>query len=289
LFRLFAKRQGWAKLKFLRLLPRVLLATFLLSVIKYLVHLITADFFNILYGNIFDPLTVIAFIFAYMVFYVTWSLLYFMYHYFDQYNNTLRYQAVINEIELNKLKSQLNPHFIFNALNGIRGLVGEDPRKAKDAITQLSHILRSSLVMNKHRLTGFDEELHTVRDYLDLESIRFEERLSSTYDIDPQSKSFKVPPLMVQTLVENGIKHGIAKLKYGGTIAIRTVVEGDRLRVQIRNSGQLVNGERRQGRGFGLDNTRQRLRLIFGDAAKFTICNENDSTVLTEVIIPQET
>lgn len=288
-FRLFVKRRGWIKLKFLRLLPRVLLATFVLSVIKYFVHLVTADFFNILYGNIFDPLTVIAFIFAYMVFYVTWSLLYFMYHYFDQYNNALRYQAAINEIELNKLKSQLNPHFIFNALNGIRGLVGEDPLKAKDAITQLSHILRSSLVMNKHRLTAFEEELHTVRDYLDLESIRFEERLSSAYDIDPQSRHFKVPPLMVQTLVENGIKHGIAKLKHGGTISIRTVVEGERLRLQIRNSGQILNGERREGRGFGLENTRQRLRLIYGDTAKFRIYNEDSQTVLTEVIIPQET
>jgi sensor histidine kinase YesM len=287
-YRLFLKKHGWLRLRFLSLLPRVLLATFVLSVLKYFVHLLIADAFNILYENIFDPLTVIAFLFAYMIFYVTWSLLYFMYHYFDQYNNTLRYQAVINEIELNSLKSQLNPRFIFNALNGIRGLVGEDPAKAKEAITQLSHILRSSLVMNKHKLTSFEEELHTVQDYLELESIRFEERLRSEYDIAPGSGRFQVPPLMIQTLVENGIKHGIAQLKGGGVISIRTLVEGDQMQLQIRNSGQLLNGIQKDGRGLGLANTVQRLKLIYGDAAKFDIRNEDDKTVITEITIPQK-
>jgi sensor histidine kinase YesM len=287
IYRLVIRRYNWVNLKFLKLLPRVLLSTIILSVIKYFVHLIIADFFNILYGNIFDPLTVVAFLFAYMVFYVTWSLLYFMYHYFERYNSSLRYEAVKNEIELNKLKSQLNPHFIFNALNGIRGLVDEDPSKAKDAITQLSHILRSSLVMNKSKLTNFEEELHTVKDYLDLEGIRFEERLKSVYHIDPMSKNFRVPPLMIQTLVENGIKHGIAQLKDGGEISITTSVKNAYLTIKIRNSGQLLNGKADNGKGFGLENTEQRLRLIYGGSAAFNIRNENSDTVITEVKIPQ--
>ncbi len=287
IYRLVIRHYNWVNLKFLKLLPRVLVATFILSIIKYFVHLIIADYLDILYGNIFDPLTVVSFLFAYMVFYVTWSLLYFMYHYFERYNTSLRYEALKNEIELNKLKSQLNPHFIFNALNGIRGLVDEDPTKAKDAITQLSHILRSSLVMNKQKLTNFEEELHTVKDYLALEGIRFEERLKSIYNIDPQSRNFRVPPLMVQTLVENGIKHGIARLKAGGTISISTTVKNAYLTIQIRNSGQLVNGEADNSRGFGLDNTVQRLQLIYGRAAGFRIRNENSNTVITEVTIPQ--
>jgi sensor histidine kinase YesM len=287
IYRLLIRHFNWVNLKFLRLLPRVLLSTLILSVIKYFVHLIIADYFDFLYGNIFDPLTVAAFLFAYMIFYMTWSLLYFMYHYFERYNSALRYEAVKNEIELNKLKSQLNPHFIFNALNGIRGLVDEDPSKAKDAITQLSHILRSSLVMNKSKLTNFEEELHTVKDYLELEGIRFEERLKSEYHIDPLSRNFRVPPLMIQTLVENGIKHGVARLKDGGVISITTSVKNAYLTIQIRNSGQLVNGQVENDKGFGLDNTVQRLQLIYGRSAEFKIRNENSNTVITEVKIPE--
>jgi LytS/YehU family sensor histidine kinase len=210
-----------------------------------------------------------------------------MYHYFERYNTSLKYEATKNEIELNKLKSQLNPHFIFNALNSIRALVDENPRKAKNAITQLSSILRSSLVMNKSKLTHFDEEMNAVKDYLELESIRFEERLRTEFDLHPQSNQFLVPPLMIQTLVENGIKHGISNLKEGGTISLRTAVNGSSLIIQIRNDGQLINGRPRNPRGFGIDNTKQRLQLIFGGKASFRIFNDSDKTVLTELIIPK--
>ena len=119
------------------------------------------------------------------------------------------------EIELNNLKSQLNPHFIFNALNSIRALVDENPSKSKQAINQLSNILRNSLASDKKGLTKFEDELKIVKDYLGLESIRFEERLKTEFDIHPDSQKFLVPPLMIQTLVENGIKHGISKLTAG--------------------------------------------------------------------------
>src|SRR5690606_5122792 len=134
-----------------------------------------------------------------------WFVLYFSYHYFDQYNKSLKYEASMVQIELNNLKSQLNPHFIFNALNSIRALVDENPEKSKQAINQLSNILRNSLATDKKRLTKFGDELKIVRDYLGLENIRFEERLKTRFDIDPQSHRFNVPPLMIQTLVENGI------------------------------------------------------------------------------------
>ena len=144
-----------------------------------------------------------------------WSLIYFLVHYVENYKKAeienLQWQASINEIELNKLKSQLNPHFIFNSMNSIRALVGEDPLKAKDAITQLSSILRNTLLMGKKKVIPFDEELGIVKDYLGLESTRLEERLKITMQIDPLSSSFEVPPLMLQTLAENGIKHGDRK------------------------------------------------------------------------------
>lgn len=194
----------------------------------------------------------------------------------------------MREIELAHLKSQLNPHFIFNALNSIRALVDENPEKSKKAITQLSNILRNSLIGEKKKLTKFEDEFNTVRDYLELESTRYEERLKTYFDIHPESYDFLVPPLMLQTLVENGVKHGISNLKEGGTIKLRTFVEDDIMHIQIRNSGQYVNGTNSdKSEGFGLRNTKQRLKMIYGNRANIHIFNENENTVLTIVKIPQ--
>jgi LytS/YehU family sensor histidine kinase len=167
--------------------------------------------------------------------------------------------------------------------------VDENPEKSKMAINQLSNILRNSLVADKRGLTKFGDELKMVRDYLGLETIRFEERLKTEFDIDPASKGFLVPPLMIQTLVENGVKHGISKLTEGGIIQVKTKVENDTLRISIRNSGQYhLNGHRKKG-GLGLSNTSQRLKLLYGKDAHFSISNESDSFVLTELIIPHLT
>jgi two-component system, LytTR family, sensor kinase len=227
--------------------------------------------------------------FYYGIIFFLWSVFYFIYNYFERYNTSLKLEASVKEIELNNLKSQLNPHFIFNALNSIRALVDENPEKSKLAINQLSNILRNSLVADKKGLTKFGDELKMVRDYLGLETIRFEERLRTEFDIDPNSKGFLVPPLMVQTLVENGVKHGISKLTKGGTIQVKAKVENDYLRISIRNSGQYhLNGSKKRG-GLGLSNTTQRLKLLYGKDAHFAISNENDNFVLTELIIPHLT
>jgi LytS/YehU family sensor histidine kinase len=223
---------------------------------------------------------------VYALVFFLWSVFYFTYHYFERYNKSLKYETSMIEIELNNLRSQLNPHFIFNALNSIRALVDENPKKSKQAITQLANILRISLAPDKHGLTKFDDELKLVRDYLGLESIRFEERLHTEFVIHPESGKFLVPPLMLQTLVENGIKHGISRLKQGGTIQFITYVDDASLKIHIRNSGHLVTGQRRHRDGLGIQNTIQRLKLLYGDNASFRIVNENNNFVLTEIIIP---
>ncbi len=222
--------------------------------------------------------------------FMIWITIYILYHYLESNNKSLQYEAAVNEMQLNQLKSQLNPHFIFNALNSMRALVDENPSKAKIAITQLSNILRNSLIMDKMRVVDFNEELNTVRDYLELESIRFEERLQIKFNIHDDSEKFQIPPMMMQTLIENAIKHGVSNLVKGGIVELNTDVENSVLKIQIRNSGQLVNGvikkPKKEG-GYGLANTKQRLRLIYGDEASFKIFNENDKFVITEVKIPQ--
>ncbi|HOX82694.1 MAG TPA: histidine kinase [Chryseolinea sp.] len=287
-FRYLLKRWRWLFLNMLKLIPLILVSVFGLGLLTYFLRLPMSLLLGIFDTNVgFNIQNILGLSSVYAVIFFLWSVLYFTYHYFDQYSKSLKYEASMIEIELNNLKSQLNPHFIFNALNSIRALVDENPIKSKQAINQLSNILRSSLASDKKGLTEFDEELKMVKDYLGLESIRFEERLRIEFDIHPESNTFLVPPLMIQTLVENGIKHGVSKLKKGGIVQLKTYVNDDKLKIQIRNSGHLVNGSKNGKSGLGLQNTVQRLKLIYGDEASFRIINESDNFVLTEITIPQ--
>lgn len=294
-FRILLNRYKWLYLPMHKLIPYVFFSVFVMGLITYFLRLPI----TFVLGEIFDLGTTLNLTLAldiaqilgqssiYAFLFFLWTVFYFTYHYFERYNKSLKYDASMIEIELNNLKSQLNPHFIFNALNSIRALVDENPSKSKQAINQLSNILRSSLASDKKGLTKFDDELKIVKDYLGLESIRFEERLKTEFDIHPESQKFLVPPLMIQTLVENGIKHGISKLTPGGVIQLKTFVENNHLKIHIRNSGHLVNGTKRGKSGLGLKNTVQRLKLLYGEEASFRIVNENDNFVLTEIVIPQ--
>jgi hypothetical protein len=284
IYRLLINRWRWFGLGMSRIVPRVLMSVCAMGLVMFFLRIpvsIPLGLFN--FSSVFDPMRILIGSLFYTIFFFLWSALYFIYNYFERYNKSLKLEATVKEIELNNLKAQLNPHFIFNAMNSIRALIDENPSKSKQAITQLSNILRNSLLTEKKGLTKFEDELKIVKDYLSLESIRFEERLKTEYDIAPGSSDFWVPPFMIQTLVENGIKHGISHLTAGGTISVKTVIIDDELKIQIVNSGHYVNG--RKG-GLGLSNTAQRLKLLYGDAAYLKIANEKNNSVLTEVKIP---
>lgn len=289
MYRELMNRWRWLSIGMARLIPKVLLSVLAMGVIMYFLRIpVSIPLGLYRSATALDPLNILGQSVFYSIIFFLWSVLYFVYNYFERYNKSLKHEAFVKEIELSNLKSQINPHFIFNALNSIRALVDENPAKSKQAINQLSNILRNSLVKEKKGLTKFDDELKIVRDYLGLETIRFEERLKVEFDIDPASKDFLVPPLMVQTLVENGVKHGISKLTEGGIIQVSTKVVNDELRIKIRNSGHYhVNGKKRSG--LGVNNTIQRLKLLYGDHAQFKIGNENDKFVITEINIPHLT
>jgi len=285
-FRNLVIRWGWLKKSLIQLIPRVIASTLIIGEIIYLLRIATAYSLGNFDADLYSLGKIIGMPLTNSFIVMIWTILYFLYHYFERFNISLKYEAAVNEMLLNQLRAQLNPHFIFNALNSIRALVDEDPKKSKLAITQLSNILRTSLLADKKRLASFEEELKVVKDYLNLESIRYEERLNVSMDIDPSSKRFMIPPMMIQTLVENGIKHGISKLKKGGNLEIKTSVEGSYLTIEIRNSGKFLNGISRSSTGHGLKNTRDRLKLLYGDEATFDIRNAKDY-VRTEVRIPQ--
>ncbi len=172
---------------------------------------------------------------------------------------------------------------MFNSMNSIRALVDEDPKKAKVAITQLSNILRNTLLMHKNKFNTLEEELALVKDYLELEHIRYEERLHFTFDIEPNTLQKQIPPMMLQTLVENGIKHGISKYPEGGEIKITTMLMDNELKISILNTGQIEN--KTSETGFGVTNTTHRLELLFGKNATFLLKNNDSKNVLSEIVI----
>lgn len=287
------KSYEWFKLGIFRLLIQTILALMALAVLNVLAQILI----NLAFGTLspeedFRSLVIAVNLFVSFLYYAFWFLLYFLFHFLDNYNNSLKYEAKINEIRLNHLKSQLNPHFIFNALNSVRALVDEDPEKAKTAITRISNMLRFTLMMDKKQVIDFADELSTVKDYLALETIRFEERLEVIYQVEEEAYSYKIPPMMLQTIVENGIKHGISNLVKGGLIEIKCR-EGlqEELYIQVKNSGYLnpssSNSKRDEG-GHGIENTKQRLKLLYGEQASFRIFNSGNQFVITEIKIPKQ-
>lgn len=218
----------------------------------------------------------------------TWTLIYIVGHYFQkdqQYQlDKLQLESVVKDLELRTIKSQLNPHFLFNSLNSIRALVDENPQRARTAITELSNILRGSMQVEKLETVSMQKELNIIQDYLALEHIRFEERLKVDYHIDEDTLELQVPPMMLQTLVENAIKHGISHRVEGGKLEIISRIDHLNHEIIIRNTGQLTGHPNDQG--FGLKSTRQRLYLLYKKKAHFEIHNYNDHIVEAKVRIP---
>lgn len=280
-------RFDWLTYHWVKLIPQVLITLLAFSIINYGFLLFYSFLTDELTSRDFLPFTVTLNVVGPMIMYFIWTMFYFTFHYVDRYNKSLKLEAAAKEIELRNLRSQLNPHFIFNALNSIRALVDENPPKSKIAITQLSNILRNSLNVDRQRLVTFSEELEMVRDYLALETIRYEERLKTNFEVDPKSTEYLIPPLMVQTLVENAIKHGISTLKDGGLVEVISRVNEDNITIQIRNAGQYMPAKNKKKSGFGLENTQKRLELIYGEQATFRIFNDSKKTVLTEIVIPR--
>jgi two-component system, LytTR family, sensor kinase len=228
--------------------------------------------------------------FSSFIFFLIWNLIYFIYHYINSSRetqlNNLRLEALVKELELKTIKAHINPHFIFNSLNSIRALVDEDPDRARRAITELSNILRSSMQTEKLETVPLERELSIVKDYLALEQMRFEERLKVEFDIDEDTLDQPVPPMMLQTLVENAIKHGISRQLNGGLVRIKSDYVGDHHELVIQNTGKL-NG-RINAEGFGLQSTENRLKLMFGDKARFEIKDVDSNMVEARVTLPVE-
>jgi two-component system, LytTR family, sensor kinase len=220
-----------------------------------------------------------------------WHLIYYIIKFIQRNRNLiierLQMENNLKNLQLNSIKNNLQPHFIFNALNSIRALVSEDPARARESITQLSNILRSSIMAEKNITQPLATEISLVKDYLSLEAIRYEHRLQYTIDVQAGTEQLPVPPLMLQTLVENAIKHGIAAQSQGGTLSITTQLHPTYYIIQMINTGQYTPyAQLPTSTGFGLHSSRERLQHVFGTSASLTISNINNTQVQLLINIP---
>jgi two-component system, LytTR family, sensor histidine kinase AlgZ len=194
-----------------------------------------------------------------------------------------RLQVAMQATELRALRAQLNPHFLFNNLNSLRALVGEDPARAQEAVTGLAGLLRYALQSSRVQTVALERELEATRHYLELEALRFEARLHYRIDVDPDAMEHQVPPMLLQTLVENAIKHGIARLPEGGSVLIEARRQTTDLLIRVTNTGRLDGAD---PEGTGLANSQERLRLLFGDRATLSLAPTGAGEVTCTVVVP---
>lgn len=292
IFRLFIKRSNWLIQPVEKALPKFVLGVIIVCIIDSLMDIgltTSLDLSTNKYKSEFSTRMILTTL-QNGLFIVPWTLIYYFFHYIEksrkQQVDTLKLESLVKELELKTIKSHINPHFIFNALNSIRALIDENPPRARAAITELSNILRSSMQAEKLETVSFEKELNIVKDYLALEHIRFEDRLQVEYDIDEDTLGQPIPPMMLQTLVENAIKHGISRQVGGGKVKITSDFTGDYHELVIQNTGHLNGRGGGDGDGFGLSSTRNRLHLLFGDKANFNIEEINSNMVEAKVLIP---
>jgi signal transduction histidine kinase len=292
-------RWGWKQLGSRALVGRILGLAFLQSLVWSSVGFLIAYLVTpALPQKIPLPLHFTLSVMNGFVLMLAWLAFYFFYNAYDR-NNRLelegaRLTATLKEAELRALKSQINPHFIFNALNSLRALIDENPDRARQAVTQLANLLRYSLQSAQAETVAFEDELRVVNDYLALEQVRHEERLRVRLDIAPDTLGLAVPPLLLQTLVENAVKYGISSRPDGGEILITARREGGQLELRVTNPGEFrPAGEKTEkpalasaSTGLGLKNAAERLRMFFGDRARLEVRASGESLVVAEVSIP---
>jgi len=203
-----------------------------------------------------------------------WSALYAVFKKQQQLKQSEQEQVVLDQslkvARLDVLLSQLNPHFIFNAINNIRALILEDSEKARDMLADLSEVMRYTMQIDKETLIPFSEEIEVVKQYIALNKLQFEDKLLVRYDLSPETLNLSLPPMILQLLIENAIKHGIGKLKQGGEIVIASKIMDNHWQITVENSGTLKTPSAESSR-VGLTNIKQRLSLVYGDQSAFSL------------------
>jgi two-component system LytT family sensor kinase len=182
------------------------------------------------------------------------------------------------------LQSQINPHFLFNALNSVRASIEENSEQARQMVTHLSEFLRYTLVCDERHLVSLKEEVAIATDYLSIEKVRFDDRLLITYSVDAAAEDVKVPRFLLQPLVENAVKHGMVTSPMPLRIEIRGWVDQNSLRIEVENSGHWSRSNTTEGVGLGMTNLKERLWTLYGSGYRLTV-TDGKNKVLVRVTI----
>jgi LytS/YehU family sensor histidine kinase len=223
---------------------------------------------------------------------IAWSALYFgIKHYGtveEQRGRLLASEATAREAQLQALRYQLQPHFLFNTLNAISSLVvSKQPERATEMIAKLAGLLRNTLSFPEAHLVTFREELAVVEEYLSIEQVRFGPRLAVSLTVSSEAYEALVPRFLLQPIVENSIRHGIARCPNGGVVAIRASVIEEQLRIEIENDrteSPLQSSD--EGHGLGLANTKTRLEKLYGEQGTVTVSPTQNNRFLVSIQLP---
>ncbi len=201
-----------------------------------------------------------------LFYYLFFVLFYYLILYYDDLQEKLamesKLQNLVTQSELDALKSQINPHFLFNSLNSISSLTITSPEKAQEMVIKLSDFLRYSLSHDKNEKTSLKTEFENLKRYLDIEKVRFGKRLNFIYDIPENCTQVQIPNMILQPLIENAIKHGVYKSFDEVRVEIRCLEENDYIVIEIKNDYD-PDTRKPKGEGVGLKNIKKRLQLIY--------------------------
>jgi hypothetical protein len=294
IYRNFALARGWVALGFSALISRLLPAVVLMGFLYTVVTIGKIWLLRLIFGlngddsfALFIETNGINILIAGIRLMSIWLLAYHLYHYAQREIKVTKANAQLElasrDARLNYLSAQLNPHFLFNAMNTIKALVSDDPKSARRAIDLLSDLLRTGLDGSGEQLVSLDLELGMVMDYLELEKLRFEERLDYQIKIDRALNKVQVPRFSIQTLVENAVKHGISNRNSGGEIRVAISQEKESVLIVVLSPGVFkpIEGTK----GLGLKNLKERLALTYGTQASLEIYNTIDEKVSAELRI----
>ena len=287
-YRYFIKGADWKNWKFQKIVLMIIGSSILMTVTFLAISFFIFIFILKLEGMGIAGLLSNSMIFA--ILFLNWNMIYFSIHFFNSWNKAevekWKLAAEIKDAQLGSLKSQINPHFVFNTINNIRSLILEDKEKAREMLLNFSDLFRYALKNTDQSKVTLEEELEIVHQYLELLSIQFENKLKYQIDIDEGLDYMEVPPMMLQLLVENAIKHGISQYKEGGSILIDIDHGNGFLSIHVKNTGSLKKSAKLGDKlGIGLENIRKRLDLIYNGKANLNI-NEVDNFVIASIKIP---
>ena len=294
-YRNFAVRHRWTYLEINPLLKRIIPAVLVLGFVYMVLTTAKIALFRLWFGvgpqeslRHFIQLNGMPMFMAGIRLMSIWLLAYHLYHYAQReirfIKENARLEIITRDARLRNLSAQLNPHLLFNSLNTIKALVIDEPESARRAVDLLSDLLRTGLYTGDDALVSVKDELDLVMDYLELEKLRFDERLTYQLELDDSLAAVQILRLSVQTLVENALKHGINAKKEGGLIRIQVSREGEVVQIQVQNPGYLDTSI--PATGLGLENLAERLQLTFAGKASLQVINEPDGIVSAIVRIP---